>query len=221
MAANPPGCNPHCRRPSSPRTNVGISAGIDNEQGTSDMAHPAPGPLADNNPDLTRRVLTDTGRMAWEPSPSGTVWRKSLYRQGGEYGPVTSLDCSGVPYPCLSVCAPGRHPADSRRHRRRSRLTEPRHAAPVAARCCRPDRRGLIEAAVAAVTAQILGTALRHHPAIAAALALVALLGCYLTYGAVAGPARIADPAAGPVDRHARRARGPDRLSAGVPRRVT
>jgi anti-sigma factor ChrR (cupin superfamily) len=53
------------------------------------MANPEP--LADINPDLTRRVLADTGCMDWEPSPSGTVWRKPLYRQGGEYGPVTSL----------------------------------------------------------------------------------------------------------------------------------
>jgi len=29
--------------------------------------------------------------MAWEPSPSGTVSRKALYREGGEFGPVTSL----------------------------------------------------------------------------------------------------------------------------------
>jgi anti-sigma factor ChrR (cupin superfamily) len=53
------------------------------------MANPEP--LADINSDLTRRVLADTGAMDWEPSPSGTVWRKPLYRQGGEYGPVTSL----------------------------------------------------------------------------------------------------------------------------------
>jgi anti-sigma factor ChrR (cupin superfamily) len=55
------------------------------------MAHPIPEPLADINPDLTCRVLADTPRMGWEPSPSGTVWRKPLYRQGGEGGPVTSL----------------------------------------------------------------------------------------------------------------------------------
>jgi len=45
--------------------------------------------LADVNADLTRRVVVDTRQMAWEPSPSGTVWRKPLYRQGGEFGPVT------------------------------------------------------------------------------------------------------------------------------------
>jgi anti-sigma factor ChrR (cupin superfamily) len=52
---------------------------------------PAPAPLADVNADLDRRVVIDTTRMEWEPSPSGTVWRKPLYRRGGELGPVTSL----------------------------------------------------------------------------------------------------------------------------------
>ena len=50
-----------------------------------------PEDLADVNADLSRRVVVDTAPMAWEPSPSGTVWRKPLYRSGGEYGPVTSL----------------------------------------------------------------------------------------------------------------------------------
>lgn len=45
----------------------------------------------DVNPDFDRRVVVDTRGMDWEPSPSGTVWRKPLYRVGGEYGPVTSL----------------------------------------------------------------------------------------------------------------------------------
>ena len=47
--------------------------------------------LPDINADLTERVVVDTLAMTWEPSPSGTVWRKPLYRQGGEFGPVTSL----------------------------------------------------------------------------------------------------------------------------------
>lgn len=50
-----------------------------------------PDDLADVNADLGRRVVVDTAPMAWEPSPSGTVWRKPLFRSGGEYGPVTSL----------------------------------------------------------------------------------------------------------------------------------
>jgi anti-sigma factor ChrR (cupin superfamily) len=47
--------------------------------------------LADVHADLTQRVVMETIGMAWEPSPSGTVWRKPLYRRGGESGPVTSL----------------------------------------------------------------------------------------------------------------------------------
>ncbi|WP_018952883.1 cupin domain-containing protein [Thioalkalivibrio sulfidiphilus] len=47
--------------------------------------------LADVNADPHEAVRVDTGVMAWEPSPSGTVWRKPLYRFGGEFGPVTSL----------------------------------------------------------------------------------------------------------------------------------
>jgi anti-sigma factor ChrR (cupin superfamily) len=47
--------------------------------------------LPDINADLDRRTVVATAAMAWEPSPSGTVWRKPLYRQGGEYGPVTSV----------------------------------------------------------------------------------------------------------------------------------
>ncbi len=50
-----------------------------------------PTDLADVNADLSRRVVVDTAPMAWNPSPSGTVWRKPLCRVGGEYGPVTSL----------------------------------------------------------------------------------------------------------------------------------
>jgi len=47
--------------------------------------------LADVNADPSLRVVVDTRGMAWEPSPSGSVWRKPLYRRGGELGPVTSL----------------------------------------------------------------------------------------------------------------------------------
>ena len=43
------------------------------------------------NADLSLRVVTNTHGMSWEPSPSGSVWRKPLYRFGGELGPVTSL----------------------------------------------------------------------------------------------------------------------------------
>ena len=47
--------------------------------------------VQDINADLERRVVLDTTAMRWEPSPSGTVWRKPLYREGGEFGPVTSI----------------------------------------------------------------------------------------------------------------------------------
>jgi anti-sigma factor ChrR (cupin superfamily) len=57
----------------------------------ADMPEQSPEPLANVNADLARRVVLDTHRMTWESSPSGTVWRKPLYRRGGEYGPVTSL----------------------------------------------------------------------------------------------------------------------------------
>jgi hypothetical protein len=50
-----------------------------------------PAGLADLNADLALRQVIETNEMPWEPSPSGTVWRKPLYRQGGELGPVTSL----------------------------------------------------------------------------------------------------------------------------------
>ncbi len=53
--------------------------------------NPAPDSLIDVNADLTQRVLVDTASMSWQNSPSGTVWRKPLYRAGGEFGPVTSL----------------------------------------------------------------------------------------------------------------------------------
>ncbi len=46
---------------------------------------------ADVNTDLDAFVAIDTERETWRSSPSGTVWRKPLFRQGGEYGPVTSI----------------------------------------------------------------------------------------------------------------------------------
>lgn len=47
--------------------------------------------LADVNSDLSQQVVIDTQSMPWQSSPSGSVWRKPLYREGGEFGPVTSL----------------------------------------------------------------------------------------------------------------------------------
>lgn len=47
--------------------------------------------LDDINADLYQHVVVDTESMQWESSPSGTVWRKPLYRRGGEFGPVTSI----------------------------------------------------------------------------------------------------------------------------------
>ena len=47
--------------------------------------------LPDRHADLRQRVRVDTTTLAWDASPSGTVWRKPLYRVGGEHGPVTSL----------------------------------------------------------------------------------------------------------------------------------
>jgi anti-sigma factor ChrR (cupin superfamily) len=47
--------------------------------------------LADLNADLGQRIVVDTARMQWEPSPSGAVWRKPLFRHGGQFRPVTSL----------------------------------------------------------------------------------------------------------------------------------
>ncbi len=45
----------------------------------------------DTNVDLATPVVVQAMDLPWHPSPSPTVWRKSLYRQGGEHGPVTSL----------------------------------------------------------------------------------------------------------------------------------
>jgi len=47
--------------------------------------------LDDINADLSQHIVVDTQKMQWQASPSGTVWRKPLYRQGGEFGPVTSI----------------------------------------------------------------------------------------------------------------------------------
>lgn len=44
------------------------------------------------NGDLSRRVVANTRRMEWAPSPSGTVWRKRVHRVGpAEAGQVTSV----------------------------------------------------------------------------------------------------------------------------------
>ena len=47
--------------------------------------------LVDINANLSSHVVVDTEAMQWEASPSGTVWRKPLYRVEGEFGPVTSI----------------------------------------------------------------------------------------------------------------------------------
>ena len=46
---------------------------------------------ADVNPDLEQAARVATAAASWQGSPSGTVWRKPLFRKGGEFGPVTSL----------------------------------------------------------------------------------------------------------------------------------
>ena len=44
------------------------------------------------NGDLAARVAVDTAAMPWTPSPSGTVWRKSVHLVGpAEAGQVTSV----------------------------------------------------------------------------------------------------------------------------------
>jgi len=44
------------------------------------------------NGDLSVRVRTDASTMEWQPSPSGTVWRRRLHLVGGaESGQVTSI----------------------------------------------------------------------------------------------------------------------------------
>jgi anti-sigma factor ChrR (cupin superfamily) len=56
-----------------------------------ETAPAAPPTLSDIHADLARRAVVNTAKISWEPSPSGTVWRKPLYREGGESGLVTSL----------------------------------------------------------------------------------------------------------------------------------
>ena len=44
------------------------------------------------NGDMNRRVAVRTSTLDWQPSPSGTVWRKRLHLVGGvESGQVTSV----------------------------------------------------------------------------------------------------------------------------------
>lgn len=45
----------------------------------------------DVNADLERRVVVDTTAMRWEPGPGGNIWRRPVYRHGGENGPLTSI----------------------------------------------------------------------------------------------------------------------------------
>jgi hypothetical protein len=47
--------------------------------------------LTDLHADFSRRAMVATAGQEWQASPSGTVWRKPLYREGGEFGPVTSV----------------------------------------------------------------------------------------------------------------------------------
>jgi anti-sigma factor ChrR (cupin superfamily) len=57
---------------------------------SASLPQPSEHPV-DVNADLDQRVVIESAQMRWEPSPSGSVWRKPLYRKGGEFGPVTSL----------------------------------------------------------------------------------------------------------------------------------
>jgi anti-sigma factor ChrR (cupin superfamily) len=61
---------------------------------------------ADIHADLELGARVETARRAWEGSPSASVWRKPLYRQGGENGPVTSV----VRYDAGGSFAPHSHP---------------------------------------------------------------------------------------------------------------
>jgi len=45
----------------------------------------------DINTDLSLVARVDTAAQGWQDSPSNTVWRKPLFRSGGEFGPVTSV----------------------------------------------------------------------------------------------------------------------------------
>jgi anti-sigma factor ChrR (cupin superfamily) len=62
--------------------------------------------IADNNADFSRPVRVETRDADWQGSPSGSVWRKPLYREGGEHGPVTSV----VRYDAGGSFAPHAHP---------------------------------------------------------------------------------------------------------------
>jgi anti-sigma factor ChrR (cupin superfamily) len=58
---------------------------------TQAQGHTATAELPDINAELSARVVMNIHDMGWESSPSGSVWRKPLYREGGEFGPVTSI----------------------------------------------------------------------------------------------------------------------------------
>lgn len=62
--------------------------------------------MPDTHTDLTVPVIVEAMKLDWHASPSPTVWRKSLYRQGGEFGPVTSI----VRYDAHSCFARHAHP---------------------------------------------------------------------------------------------------------------
>lgn len=62
--------------------------------------------LPDINADPSVRADMDTATQGWEGSPSASVWRKPLYRQGGEFGPVTSV----VRYDAGGAFRPHAHP---------------------------------------------------------------------------------------------------------------
>jgi len=99
---------------------------IDTKMHASKSSSPTPGVLMDVNADLTRRVVVDIAQIPWVPSSSGTVWRKPLFRQGGEFRPVTSLVryAPGGVFPgALRACARGRS--------RVRRLAHPRGSQPA------------------------------------------------------------------------------------------
>lgn len=53
------------------------------------LAPPQPGPSI--NMDFAERIVVDSNRQEWTPSPSSTVWRKPLAREEAERGHTTSI----------------------------------------------------------------------------------------------------------------------------------
>ena len=65
---------------------IAVYNDISVEQTTSDRA------ISAINGDMAKRVVMAADTMQWQPSPSGTVWRKRLHLVGGaESGQVTSI----------------------------------------------------------------------------------------------------------------------------------